>query len=189
MPMQAKKATGIPRIVIQLMLPESKQQLHQLFSLYSKQGLLATHAGAASQRRSAAAATTAAGDIPPDAHATVITKSNPGALSGKHPATCEAVKGTALADSLSSKWQQQADSSTDQPPAAALAAAAAAVDGPQWWQRFARQVTCLCITELRFGMLASSVQGCAGTITLLSNLVRSVDDSVLTQVNQSDQAV
>jgi hypothetical protein len=187
--MQAKKATRIPRIVIQLLLPESKQQLHQMFSLYSKQGLLATHAGSASQPTSAVAATTAAAaaDKPHDAHATVITKSDPGVLPGKGVATSEPTKGAALHDSLSNKWQQ-ADSSVDQPAAAALAAAAAAsaADGPQWWQRFARQVTCLCITELRFGMLASSVQGCAGTITLFSNLVRSVDDSVLTQVHQAD---
>jgi hypothetical protein len=182
MPLQAKKATGIPRIVVQLLLPESKQQLHQMLSLYSKQGLLATYEGSASQSTAAGAATTAAADMPHDAHATIITKSNPGALPGNCPANGQRTKGAALQDSLLNK-QQQANT-VEKPAAAAPAsvAAAAAADGPQWWQRFARQVTCLCITELRFGMLASSVQGCAGTITLFSNLVRSVDDSVLTQV-------
>lgn len=155
---KAKKAHGIPRMVIQLLLPESKQQLQQLLGLYSKHGLLATQEG--SSRLSASGT-----DVTHDAAATIITKGEP-----------STEKAAALLDSMSNKWQEAASS-----PAQQAVAALAAASGPQWWQRFSRQVTCLCITELRFGLLAHSCMGCPGTITLVSNLIRAVDDGLLTQ--------
>lgn len=151
--LQAQKAPGIPRMVIQLLLPESKQQLQQLLNLYSKQGSLV--AGSASLAVPAADAL-AAVDTPHDAAATITTSSGPGS------------KAAALQDCSLSGGR------LDQPPTAVAGS-------PKWWQRFARQVTSLSVTELRFGLLAHSCMGCPGAITLVSNLIRAVDDSVLTQ--------
>jgi hypothetical protein len=156
---QAQKAQGIPRMVIQLLLPESKQQLQQLLNLYSKQGSLVAGSVGLAAVAAADALQLAAADTPHDAAATITTTSGPGS------------KAAALQDcSLSG-------SRLDQPPPAAAAAAG----GPKWWQRFARQVTSLSVTELRFGLLAHSCMGCPGAITLVSNLIRAVDDSVLTE--------
>lgn len=166
--MQAKKATSIPRMCIQLLLPESKQQLHQLLNLYSKHGLLAPPTAAGTDPLAA--------EPDHDAAARIITKQSVGTAASKAAAL---PKG----DSSSGKQQDTPAAAMQQGVGDAKATAdpAAAECGRHWWQRFSRQVTCICITELRYGLLAQSCMGCSGAITLVSNLVRSIDDGVLTQ--------
>jgi hypothetical protein len=160
--LQAKKITGIPCMCLQLLLPESKQHLHQLLSLYSKQGLLP--AQPAHDRTGVLQEAGQTADCHHDAAATIITKPLP----RDDPACCAASKADAAV--LGDAGQPaQVVAGGDSATAAAAAASSA---GPQWWQRFSRQVTCICITELRFGLLAQSCMGCRGAIALISNLVR-----------------
>jgi hypothetical protein len=166
--MQAKKATSIPRMCIQLLLPESKQQLHQLLNLYSKHGLLAPP--------TTAYADPLAAEPEHDAAARIITKQSGDGAAGEAAALSKG-------DSSSARQQDTPSAAAQHGVGDAKAAAgpAAAECGRHWWQRFSRQVTCICVTELRYGLLAQSCMGCSGAITLVSNLVRSIDDGVLTQ--------
>lgn len=164
--MQSKKVKAdLPRMCIQLLLPESKQQLHHLLGLYSRQGFMAPQT--ASTRWQPGDAVTAS-------HDAAATKA------ASHTADHGKLHAMDWSDAAAPERESQ---QVKQPcPAdAAQHQAAAAASGPLWWQRFCRQVTCMCITELRFGLLAQSCMGCSGAITLVSNLVRSVDDGVLTQ--------
>jgi hypothetical protein len=157
--LQAKKITGIPCMCLQLLLPESKQHLHQLLSLYSKQGLLSVQP--AQDRAGVCQEVGQAADCLHDAAATIITKAMPSDDSAASKADAGAV-GDAVQPGVTQAGAGDA----------AATAAAAGNGGPQWWQRFSRQVMCICITELRFGLLAQSCMGSRGTIPLISNLVR-----------------
>jgi len=163
--MQSKKVKAdLPRMCIQLLLPESKQQLRHLLGLYSRQGFMAPQ-------------TTSRRWQPDDA----VTASHDAAATKAAPPTADRGKLHAVDWSDAAAAGRESHQGKQPCPADAAQHQAAAAAGPLWWQRFCRQVTCMCITELRFGLLAQSCMGCSGAITLVSNLVRSVDDGVLTQ--------
>lgn len=160
---QAKKVTGTPCMVLQLLLPESKQHLHQLLSLYSKQGLLS--AQPAHDRAAVCQEVGLTADCHHDAAATIITKPPPSNAILGDPTAGKADAAAVAEDAVQPAQEVAGDAS-------ATAAAAASSGGPHWWQRISRQVTCICITELRYGLLAKSCMGCRGAIPLISNLVR-----------------
>lgn len=45
-----------------------------------------------------------------------------------------------------------------------------------FWQRFARDLTIQCVTEIKYSLLGHSLMGCPGLVTLVTNLVRGVDE-------------
>lgn len=147
--MQAQHHGGLPRMCVQLLLPQSKQHLQHLLSLYNRQGLMTTPE-----------------QTPHDSNAVMASQ-------GVYDAAATISKAGAA---VGKQQDNQQGKSVN-----CAAADGSGAGGTAWWQHFSRQVTCICITELRFGLLAQSCMGCSGAITLVSNLVRSMDDGVLTQ--------
>jgi hypothetical protein len=153
---KSKVSDGVPSVCIQLLLPESKQQLAHMLELYSKQGLLSTVSGVPQRDTS-------------------LQPSGKQSPAGQG-ASCFEAKFSATEAALD--WLS-ACSGKAEPPAHAAAGPAAGGSSAAWWVCFRRHLTCICTTELRYGLLAQHALGCSGAVALLSNLVRSMDESVL----------
>jgi hypothetical protein len=192
-----KKRSVVPRVCIQLLLPESQLNLDSLLSRYA-----APTAGASLQPNTARSVSAAG-----------ATVSGTDGVASKRPAVCRSGTANELSDVLarimlkaSEKQHTISRSAADQPAVQAAAAAEAdvhaadlsssgssssTVSSKSYWQLFSSHVTVICVSEVKYSLMGQSCLACPGAVTLVSNLVHSVDSQALlhAQCEQAPMAV
>jgi hypothetical protein len=65
------------------------------------------------------------------------------------------------------------------------------VSSSSYWQLFSTHVTVICVSEIKYSLLGQSCLACPGAVTLVYNLVHSVDSQALlhAQCEQAPMAV
>jgi hypothetical protein len=189
---QKKCFVHLPRICIQLLLPESQVNLDSLLSSYAAPaGHTTPHSDAASRIGSAASGHKA------------VTATHVGIGSGSAAvgAACRSGNANAFGDVLARVMLKARDEAgtcnhpgaSPLTPTDAAAPARSAADmqpaaehgssgsgsSSDFWQLFSSHVTVICISEVKYSLMGQSCLVCPGAVTLVSNLVHSVDSQAL----------
>jgi hypothetical protein len=184
--LQKKRFLHLPRICIQLLLPDSQLNLDSLLSSYAAAAGHATpQSNTASRIASAANGDKAATDAGISSGTAAGAAGAAGCRSGTDSAFGDVLARVML--KASAKTGNHQAGSVDRTDAAAPAAPAAdmqpAADHSSssscFWQLFSSHITIICISEVEYSLIGQSCLACPGAVTFVSNLVHSVDAQAL----------
>lgn len=189
--LQKKKHQGVPLMCIQLLLPESEQNLNRLLEAYCSPSPpapplapAASAAGSASDKYSPALGTAAAtsgsaaqrtgtgaasgGNALADVVANIVLKNAPTSRKASMCATPATVAGRAR-----SELTQIAA------PAVLDNVGSSNISSSLFWQQFSQNLIVVCVTQVKYMLLGQSCLACPGAIALVSNLVHNMDGGAL----------
>lgn len=178
---------------IQLLLPESQLNLDSLLARYAAAGSgISLHPHAVSRADAAGdAAATYAGNSPGgaagckpgtgnelnDVLARVMLKACDKSSNSAGPATGKPTSGTAAA----------AETGMHAAGTGSSSGSSGVVSSSSFWQLFSSHVTVICVSEIKYSLMGQSCLACPGAVTLVNNLVHSVDSQALLHA-QCEQA-
>jgi hypothetical protein len=191
--LQKKRFVHLPRICIQLLLPDSQLNLDSLLSRYAAPaGVVTFQSSTATRVGSAASGDKAATDAGVSAGSTVGAAGAAGCRSGNASAFGDVLARVILkASAKTCNHHAGSVNSTDATtPAASAAYPQPAADHSSsnsssigssscFWQLFSSHVTVICVSEVKYSLIGQSCLACPGAVTLVSNLVHSVDSQAL----------
>jgi hypothetical protein len=195
--LQKKRFVHLPRICIQLLLPDSQLNLDSLLSRYAAPaGHVTSRCSAASRVGSAASGDKAATDAgisacsAAAAAAAAAAAGTAGYRSGNASVFGDVLARVMLkASAKTGSHQAGSVNSTDattpaapavhMQPAADHSSSSSIGSSSCFWQLFSGRVTVICVTEVKYSLIGLSCLACPGAVTLVSNLVHSVDSQAL----------